>query len=287
MSRSVVKLDAWVGLRRHTDARIALGRAGQSLTTAAHLEFQLAHAQARDAVHARVDWTCLEEELTALAVPSVRLHSEASDRIAYLQRPDFGRRLDESSRRALRDLSLGLSARPIEYAGDGQSVRFDVGFVLADGLSACAIQRQALPTLAAILPALRACGWRVAPTALVEQGRVAVGDEVGALLEVAIVVVLIGERPGLSSPDSLGIYLTHDPRVGMSDAARNCISNVRPAGLAPALAADKLLYLLRESRHRRLSGVALKDEAPPCIGTDSHCGNFLIAESLPVLSESE
>lgn len=287
MSRPVVKCDPWIGLRRHTDARIGLGRAGQSLPTAAHLEFQLAHAQARDAVHARVDWGRLEAELNALSTSCVRLHSEASDRIAYLQRPDFGRRLDDASRRALQALSQSLADRPIEYAGDGQRVRFDVGFVLADGLSADAIQKQAVPTLAALLPALRTSGWRVAPTALVEQGRVAVGDEVGALLDVAITVVLIGERPGLSSPDSLGIYLTHAPRVGMSDAARNCISNVRPAGLAPALAADKLFYLLREARHRRLSGVALKDEAPPCIGTDSHCGNFLIAESLPVLSESE
>ncbi|HMX54344.1 MAG TPA: ethanolamine ammonia-lyase subunit EutC, partial [Plasticicumulans sp.] len=172
------------------------------------------------------------------------LHSAAADRLEYLQRPDLGRRLDEASR-AL------LAARPVTAC--------DVGFVIADGLSARAVHEHAAALLTALLPRLD--GWTPGPLALVEQGRVAIGDEIGAALGARLVVVLIGERPGLSSPDSLGLYLTWSPRPGRSDAERNCISNVRPAGLPYPAAAHRLAHLMNEARRRSLSGVGLKDDS--------------------------
>ncbi len=245
--------DPWASLRRFTDARIALGRTGVSQPTQAQLAFQLAHASARDAVHATPDWQALEQDLSALDCATIRLHSQAQDRQTYLQRPDWGRRLNAASRQQLIQLQEAL-------ATDGRT-DFDVAFVIADGLSAYAIQHQAVPLLQHMHPLLRQAGWHVAPMALVSQGRVAIGDEIGELLQARIVVVLIGERPGLSSPDSLGIYFTHSPQMGCHDAMRNCISNVRPAGLPHAAAAQKLMYLLTESHRRGLSGVELKDES--------------------------
>jgi ethanolamine ammonia-lyase small subunit len=244
---------SWNSLRAFTDARIALGRAGVSQPTAAHLAFQLAHAQARDAVHGQLDVGGMQQALEALGQRAVHLHSAAPDRARYLQRPDWGRRLNETSREKL------LALRPAEGAAP-----FDLAVVVADGLSPLAVQRHAPALLTHLLPLLRAGGvaqpWRLAPLALVEQGRVAVGDEVGECLGARCVLVLIGERPGLSSPDSLGVYFTWAPRVGRSDAERNCISNVRDAGLAPEKAALKLHTLLCEARRRELSGIALKDE---------------------------
>jgi ethanolamine ammonia-lyase small subunit len=241
----------WQALRAHTDARIAIGRAGHSQPTAAHLALQLSHARARDAVHLPLDALGLAAAVQALGLPTLLLHSAAPDRSAYLRRPDLGRCLDEASQRQVQD---GRTA--------GQ--RFDVAFVVADGLSALAIHQHAAALLEAVLRRLQAddTPWTVAPVAIVEQGRVAVGDEVGAALQADAVVVLIGERPGLSSPDSLGLYLTWAPRPGRLDAERNCISNVRPAGLAPKSAALRLHALLAEARRRRLSGVDLKDETP-------------------------
>ena len=239
----------WRMLRRFTGARIALGRAGVSLPTAPQLEFQLAHAQARDAVHLPLDIETVEQELTAHGYRPIRLHSAARDRTLYLQRPDLGRKLDARSLSHLEDLFAD------------RSPGFDVVFVIADGLSALAINHHAVAFLDTITPKLQQEGWSIAPVALVEQGRVAIGDEIAATLRAAMVAVLIGERPGLSTPDSLGIYFTYHPRLGCTDADRNCISNIRKEGLSYTLAAHKLFYLMREARRRKLSGVGLKDEA--------------------------
>lgn len=262
--------DPWTRLRRLTPARIALGRAGTSLPTAAHLEFQLAHAQARDAVHLAFDPRPLCEALQARGRPWLRLHSAAPDRHAYLQRPDLGRRLDTDSVEALR--------AHVALRGGGA----DLGVVVADGLSALAVHRHAPAMLERIEALAARHGWSLAPVALVAQGRVAVGDEIGERLGVHALVVLIGERPGLSSPDSLGLYLTWAPRPGCHDALRNCISNIRAEGLSHAEAAHKLDYLLREAFRRRLSGVQLKDEAsapPAALESDgARTGNFLLPD---------
>lgn len=246
-STSVV-VNPWHRLRQFTPARIALGRAGTSLPTQPQLEFQLAHARARDAVHLPFDLENLQRRLAERGYETLALHSAITDRHQYLQRPDLGRKLDRASRDRL---AARAGREPLAY---------DIAFVIADGLSALAIHQNAVPLLDAIMPRLPAPDWRVAPMILVEQGRVAIGDEVGELLGARLVAVLIGERPGLSSPDSLGIYLTYQPRVGRTDAERNCLSNVRPAGLSYATAAHKLSHLLMEARRRQLSGVRLKDE---------------------------
>ncbi|WP_296533997.1 ethanolamine ammonia-lyase subunit EutC [Rhodoferax sp.] len=265
----------WAALRQFTDARLALGRAGHSLPTAAHLAFQLAHAQARDAVHLPFDLMGIDAELQALGLESLLLHSAALDRATYLQRPDLGRQLDAASRQTLaRWVSQPHPARGVAPA-------FDLAWVIADGLSAHAVHQNAVALVAATMQRLRqdvAAAWTVAPIALVEQGRVAVGDAIGQSLSAQAVVVLIGERPGLSSPDSLGAYLSWAPRVGLSDANRNCISNIRPAGLSIDAAATKLHYLLEQARLRQCSGVALKDETDPLTGlaTAAPHGNFLL-----------
>jgi ethanolamine ammonia-lyase small subunit len=240
----------WEALRQFTDARIALGAAGISQPTGAQLDFQLAHARARDAVHLPLDTDVLMPALQAAwphAGPALLLHSAAANRNVYLQRPDLGRRLDAPSRALLTDRDDGN--RPV-----------DLAIVVADGLSSHAIAHNAAPFLAALHLQLAAEAWTLGPLAIVQQGRVAVGDEVGQLLGAKIVVVLIGERPGLSAPDSMGIYMTWAPRVGLTDERRNCISNVRPAGLGYAQAAARLHYLLAQAQQRQLSGVALKDE---------------------------
>jgi ethanolamine ammonia-lyase small subunit len=246
--------DAWTGLRSYTAARIALGRAGHSLPTGELLRFQLAHAQARDAVYSELDAAQLAGEVMALGIGAIALQSRAGNRAEYVRRPDYGRQLHPESRERLSEHAPG-GAPP------------DLCFVLADGLSARAVQSHAVPLLAAVLPGLAAAGWTLSPVALVRGGRVAVGDEIGHALGARIVAVLIGERPGLSAPDSLGVYLTYGPRPGLTDESRNCISNVRPEGLPPAAAAGPLLYLLHEMRSRKLSGVGLKDERLPAPAT--------------------
>jgi ethanolamine ammonia-lyase small subunit len=238
--------DPWAQLSRYTPARIALGRSGVSLPTSRMLEFSLAHAQARDAVHADLDVTALADQLTQQGWTAVHAHSAVSTRAEYLQRPDLGRQLDEMSRARLRTL-----AQPV----------CEVVFVLADGLSAQAVARHALPVLTRVAPELTQAGLRLGPIVLAEQARVALGDEIGELLQAQLVAVLIGERPGLSSPDSLGVYLTFGPRVGRVDAERNCISNIRPQGLDYARAAYKLSWLIRTALARRGTGVTLKDES--------------------------
>jgi ethanolamine ammonia-lyase small subunit len=227
-------------LRAFTPARVALGRTGDSLPTRELLEFQLAHARARDAVHAQLDVGALSIEL---GPETIVARSAAPNRATYLRRPDLGRVLSDKS-------------RPLFAAGD-----YEVVFVVADGLSALAVERNAPPLLRIVLPQLVASGWRTAPVIIVEQGRVAIGDDVGEAMGAAMAVVLIGERPGLSSPDSLGVYLTWHPRRGLTDADRNCISNIRADGLSHAAAAHKLLFLMNEARRRKLSGVTLKEEA--------------------------
>lgn len=246
--KPVVVDNPWTRLRRYTPARIALGRTGTSLPTKPHLEFQLAHARARNAVHHELDIAKLESELAGRSLDTRILHSAAESRPEYLQRPDKGRRLDEPSRQALIELA-------------GRNEEYDAVFVIGDGLSSFAIEENAIPFLDTILPPLKELGWRIAPMIVVKEARVAVGDEVGELLNTAIVVVLIGERPGLSSPDSMGVYMTFNPKIGVTDEARNCISNVRRDGLSYELSAHKLLYLMTEARKRGLSGVGLKDEA--------------------------
>lgn len=263
MSDSVVR-NPWGELRQFTAARIALGRAGVSVPTAPQLAFQLAHAQARDAVHRELDAGALAQALTAqLEMPCVAAHSAAPDRATYLRRPDLGRRLDAASRLALQALD-----RPVAPC--------DIGFVIADGLSALAIEQHAAPFLRAWINTLAPGAMSVAPLVIVRQGRVAVGDEVAQLLGVQLVVVMIGERPGLSSPDSMGLYLTWQPQVGMTDERRNCISNVRPAGLDLVAAARKLHYLVAQARRRGLSGVALKDDSVEDAPAVDDSANFLL-----------
>ncbi|TNB96699.1 ethanolamine ammonia-lyase subunit EutC [Pseudomonas jessenii] len=239
----------WLELRRLTPARIALGRTGTSLPTSAQLDFQFAHAQARDAVHLPFDHAGLSAQLSERGRDSLLLHSAATDRNSYLQRPDLGRKLSDTSAQSLRDYA---------QANPGG---VDLAIVVADGLSALAVHRHTLPFLTRLEEQMSADGWSLAPVVLVEQGRVAIGDEIGQLLGAKMVVMLIGERPGLSSPDSLGLYFTYNPKVGLTDAYRNCISNVRLEGLSYGMAAHRLLYLMREACRRQLSGVNLKDEA--------------------------
>ena len=228
----------WHDLRRFTPARVALGRAGNGLPTAAHLAFQAAHAAARDAVHAALDIAALQADLRTLGLAASVVHSACPDRHTYLLRPDLGRRLRDSG---------DLSAAPHRVA-----------ILLCDGLSATAVQRHAPQLLARLAERLD----RMGPIAVAAQGRVALGDEVGEMVGAEAVLVLIGERPGLTSPDSLGAYLTWQPRHGRTDAERNCVSNIRPDGLPPAAAANKLSWLIGRMRELRLSGVGLKDEQP-------------------------
>lgn len=237
----------WDPLRRFTAARVGLPRSGASLRTPALLDFRLAHAQARDAVHAVLDMDALQEELAELGLPVLKSRSAAADRHTYLVRPDLGRQLQPASRAELQ----------------AQQGGHDLCIVIADGLSATAAQRHAGPLARALVPALRSQGWTLAPLVLLRHGRVATGDDIGQALRSRCVVVLIGERPGLSAPDSLGAYLTWGPRVGRLDAERNCVSNIRPAGLPSAQAAQKLAQLLGRMRTLGVSGVALKDDSRP------------------------
>ena len=229
--------DPWTRLRAATNARIGLERAGDALRTRDVLAFQLAHGRARDAVHAPLD---VEALAAALPGEPVVVRSRAPDRETYLRRPDLGRRLDPA-------------CLPRLTAGD-----HDLVFVVADGLSATAVQRHAAALVFASLARLE--GWRVAPIVIATQARVALGDEIAACLGARLCAMVIGERPGLTVADSLGIYLTWEPRIGRRDSERNCLSNIHPAGLGPEAASAKLAWLLREARARRLTGVGLKDD---------------------------
>ncbi len=248
-----LKPDPWAELRRHTPARIALGRVGDSLPTEALLRFAAAHARARDAVHVPLDLHRLCQSLREAGWPPRVVASQAATREQYLRRPDLGRRLRPEDLHALRD--AGADAE----ASGGPA---DLAVVLGDGLSALAVQGHGLAVLLSLRRALDTDGGeplRWAPLAVATQARVALADEVGAALQARLVLMLLGERPGLSAADSLGAYLTFQPRVGRSDAERNCVSNIRPDGLPPLVAGQRLAWLVRQSLRRGLSGVGLKD----------------------------
>ena len=232
----------WRDLRRFTDARVALGRVGNALPTAAHLDFQEAHARARDAVWSKLDIAQLEAALAPLGLPIQHVKSQAADRRRFLLRPDLGRKLPE-------DCLL-------------PKAKGSIALVVADGLCASGVQQQAPALLAALVPALAKAGFTPGPLIIAEQARVALGDDVAEAMEAAAVVVLIGERPGLSATDSMGLYLTWAARRGSNDAMRNCISNIRPGGLSADAAAAKALWLLVEARKLGATGVTLKDEMP-------------------------
>jgi ethanolamine ammonia-lyase small subunit len=238
--------DPWTTLRRHTPARIALGRAGTSLPTHEVLRFAAAHAAARDAVHLPLDVAALLADLRDHGLDAVTVHSRARSRQEYLTRPDLGRQLAPDSRVAL--------------ACDGVA---GLCVVIGDGLSAVAAQMHAVP----LVVALRAAGVGTGRIVVATQARVALGDEIGACLQASLVLVLLGERPGLSSPDSLGAYLTWAPQPGRADSERNCVSNIRPEGLALPEAAARIGWLVRESLRRRVTGIELKDDSEvPAVG---------------------
>lgn len=244
----IVAQDTWAQLRQHTPARIALGRSGVSLPTREHLRFQLDHARAKDAVHLPLDEEAMLDALATFGLPVLHLHSQAPDRGVYLTRPDLGRKLDEADLNRLAEYNV--SPRP------------DLALVLSEGLSAAAINAHAMPFLNAFLPLARTAGWLLAPLTFVTRGRVAVADDVGHGLGARVAAILIGERPGLSAADSMGVYLTFDPRPGTTDERRNCISNIRSQGFQPDAAAHKLAYLVGECLRLNLSGIGLKDTQP-------------------------
>lgn len=244
---SLASSDGWTGLKDHTTARLALGRAGASLPTSEVLNFGLAHAQARDAVHLAFDAGAIVDVVRATGLESFVVESAAPSRESYLRRPDLGRRLSDDSRATLR-------------AGVQQGA--DIGIVIGDGLSATAIHRNVEPLLQALTSMLHARQLAIAPVAIARNARVALADEIGVALGVRAVLMLIGERPGLSSPDSIGAYLTFGPRVGNNDADRNCVSNIRPGGLTFGEAAHKLVWLVEEAFRMQATGVQLKDNSP-------------------------
>jgi ethanolamine ammonia-lyase small subunit len=246
--------DPWENLRRFTQARIALGRSGLGLPTIALLELHLAHARARDAVHFPWGIAGVAAGVRSLGAECLILQTAVADRSQYLRRPDLGRVLAEASREVLRNRAAGT--------GD-----VDVAIGVTNGLSSTAVERHGIPLLQAVLEGYRACGLRVGPVCLAENGRVALSDDIGSACGARAAVIIVGERPGLSAADSLGIYLTYGPRMGNTDVRRNCISNIRPPeGLGYEAAAAKLIYLTREALRRCLSGVELKDEMATALG---------------------
>jgi len=239
--------DVWNSLRKYTPARIAIGRAGGSLPTEEVLDFAWAHAEARDAVKAELDTERLATAIEGLGVNCLRLESAAGDRETYVRRPDLGRRLSDESR-------VGLSQM------NPPTTSWDVALIVADGLSAVAAQEQAVKVLEKLLPMLAESRISAGPICVVKNGRVAIEDEVGEMLRATVAVIMLGERPGLGTADSLGAYLVYQPKSGKTDADRNCVSNIRDAGLSPPAAAETIHYLLSEALRRKISGVKLKDE---------------------------
>ncbi len=243
-SRITLTHDPWVQLKELTTARIALGRSGGSLPTGEWLDFKLSHAKARDAVHCVFDPARIETDMHERGLHTVVVNSNADNRRTYLQRPDLGRVLNAESKPMLHDIH-------------GQ---YDLVVIVSDGLSALAVHTQTAPLLAILMPKLEQQQWTVGPVVIARYGRVALQDEIGKIAGAKIALILIGERPGLGSPDSLGAYLVYNPKPGNTDANRNCVSNIRPEGLDHQNAAETLYYLLKESRARKISGVSLKDE---------------------------
>ena len=240
-------LDPFERFRNATRARIGLGRAGDALPTSAILDFQLAHARARDAVHGQVDFAALADQLAP--TPSIRVRSRARDRAIYLARPDLGRQAEPADLRK-------------------SETDYDIAFVIADGLSAAAVERHAVPLFKTCMKRLG--GFSVAPVILGEQARVAFGDEAAAAFGAEVAIVLIGERPGLSVPDSLGAYITFRPQSGRRDSERNCISNIHADGLSYELAADKIVWIVRQAFRLQLTGVDLKEDAEGAAKALSH-----------------
>ncbi|QDA58591.1 ethanolamine ammonia-lyase subunit EutC [Hymenobacter jejuensis] len=238
--------DPWVSLKRFTDARIALGRVGTSVPLQEALALKFAHAQARDAVYSELNLEKLLKELQTFQLPIYQVRSKASNRQEYLRRPDLGRQLHESSHKHLQ-----------ECADD----ETDIVIIMADGLSATAINKYSIAVIRFLLPQLQQAGIRVGPLILAEQARVAISDEIGEIFRTKIALILIGERPGLSSLQSLSAYFTYSPKIGLTDKARNCVSNIRPEGLQYAEAADKIFYMLNASFRRKISGIQLKDNS--------------------------
>lgn len=270
ISQDIVQKDPWEKLRQFTNARIGLGRVGTSIPTQELLRFQLSHAQAIDAVHVPLDVEQLcqqfaEADALQPYLPVQKLHSKARDRMEYLQRPDLGRQLDEAS---MYKLQQQCTDEP-----------YDVVFVVADGLSSYAIANHAKPFLEILINSLKEDPnkeWKIAPICVVEQGRVAAGDDACEALNAKEVVLLIGERPGLSSPDSMGLYLTWNAKRGSEDSLRNCISNIRPEGLQYKAAAHKCSYLLNESQRIELTGVKLKDRSEDMLLESSTTQQFCL-----------
>lgn len=254
--KAETKPDEWEALKAFTNARIALGRTGVSVPLKESLQFKLAHAHAKDAVYSHLQVDNLVTSLSATGLPVHYVKSQASNRDVYLQRPDLGRLLDESSTDKIQQL---------------ESPPADISIIVADGLSATAINKNAVPVVRLLVEKAQQAGYSLAPIMLVEQGRVAITDSIGGLLRPRLVVMLIGERPGLSSFDSIGAYITYDPQPGLTDERRNCISNIREQGLPPVMAVDKLMYLIDSAFRLQLTGVALKDND----------GDELISISIP------
>jgi len=239
--------DHWSALSRFTSARIALGRTGGSWRTQTMLDFRLAHARARDAVCKSFDADSVETQLRRAGCETVRLATAAETQAVFLKRPDLGRTLSEGARDYLEQHVAAWQGR-------------DLAVIVSDGLSAQAAEKQAAPTLASLLPTLARAGWTICPIFIIPFARVKLQDELGALLQVRHTLALLGERPGLGSPDSLGAYLTYAPGAEKTDADRNCVSNIRPLGLAPDEAGLKIAQLLVQSAAERISGIGLKKE---------------------------
>ncbi len=238
--------DPWAALRRFTQARIALGRVGHAVPTQVLLDFQLAHAEARDAVHIPWDINAFAKLVQAIGLKALVLNTPINSRDEYLRRPDIGRVLTEDSRARLKNSNDGVA---------------DLALIITNGLSSTAVERHGMPLLKAIVNSYRTSHFRIAPVSLVANGRVALSDDIGSIISARVAVIIVGERPGLSAADSLGIYLTYAPQPGNTDAKRNCISNIRPPeGQSYEAAAAKLLYLTEEAMRRGISGIALKDE---------------------------
>ncbi len=230
-------------LKDLTQARIAIGRTGNSITTKESLAFKLAHANARDAVYATMNPNTFQKEIAKLNLSTINLHSKAEDRLQYLQRPDFGKELNLASTTLLAN----------------ELMEADILICVADGLSALAIEVNLMEVLQLLIPKLRSANLTIAPICLVQQGRVAIADHIGQLLMPKLSLIFIGERPGLSAADSMGVYITYQPKKGLTDDSRNCISNIRKQGLSPVMATEKIFYLIMEALSRKISGVTLKD----------------------------
>lgn len=246
MEKLPIKItDSWESLKDFTAARIALGRVGDSIPVKEALAFKLAHAHARDAVYSALDIDTLTEQLKILDLQTLNLHSKADSRQLYLQRPDLGRLPDADTIQII----------------NKNIIPYDICILLGDGLSAAAINNNATSLLVALVPLLKDMKYKLSPICLVQQARVAIADPIAHGLQSKFSLILIGERPGLSSADSIGAYLTYNPKPGLTDESRNCVSNIREGGLSFKLAAEKIFYLIQESFRREISGVALKDNA--------------------------